>query len=336
MGRSSVTLAQVAEAAGVSLKTASRVLAGEPHVAAATRDRVIEQARNLGYRRNAAASLLASGEQAEHITVITGDITNPFYARLAQGVEESVRENGMTLSLSSSGEDSDREWALAMTAARQRSRALIVVSAMEDNSCYLDLLRTGMPVVFVDREPRGIEADSVVLDDVAGGAMAAEHLLSHGHQRIAYIGDYEWLPTQRGRLEGFSDAMRAANIESYEDLVRTGAHDVHGARQIVHELLDEPEPPTAFVAGNNRSSLAIFHEVRQQFRDGAEPAVIGFDDVEWASVLGMSVISRDSAEVGQEAVNLAFARISDPSREPRHVMLPLELIERGSGERRPA
>ena len=238
MTHTNVTLARVAIAAGVSLKTASRVLAGEPHVAPQTRERVLKEARVLGYRRNAAASLLASGQQADAISVIIGDMTNPFYAAMAQGIEESAREHRMILSLSSSGEDPDTEWELAKGVARQRSRALIVVSSMEDNSQYLDLVRTGLTVVFVDREPRAIQADSVVLDNEAGGRLAATHLLEHGHTRISYVGDYEWLPTQQARLAGFSDAMSEAGISNWEHLVRKDAHDVARAREIVRELLE--------------------------------------------------------------------------------------------------
>lgn len=335
MTHTNVTLARVAIAAGVSLKTASRVLAGEPHVAPQTRERVLKEARVLGYRRNAAASLLASGQQADAISVIIGDMTNPFYAAMAQGIEERAREHRMILSLSSSGEDPDTEWELAKGAARQRSRALIVVSSMEDNSQYLDLVRTGLTVVFVDREPRAIQADSVVLDNEAGGRLAATHLLEHGHTRISYVGDYEWLPTQQARLAGFSDAMSEAGISNWEHLVRKDAHDVARAREIVRELLDLEAPPTAFVGGNNRSALAILHEVYSRYPVGRRPAMIGFDDVEWAGVLGLSVISHDSRDMGRQAADLAFARIEDPSKEAKMIELPVALTERGSGERPP-
>ena len=335
MAHTNVTLAEVAHAAGVSLKTASRVLAGEPHVAPKTRERVLKQARVLGYRRNTAASLLASGQQADHMTVITADMTNPFYASLAQGVEECARERHMVLSLSSSGEDADTEWELAKAAARQRSRVLIVVSSMEESSRYLDLLRTGMAIVFVDREPRGIQADAVVLDNLAGGSMAATHLLGHGHRHIAYVGDYEWLPTQQARREGFARVMEQAGVRGWESLIRTGAHDVEGARLITRELLQRSDPPTAFVGGNNRSALAILHEVHEHYPDEQSPAVLGFDDVEWASVLGMSVVAYDPVDIGRQAANLALSRIENPDREPRVVRLPVSLTERGSGERPP-
>ncbi|MGO1594426.1 MAG: LacI family DNA-binding transcriptional regulator [Ancrocorticia sp.] len=335
MGLKSVTLAQVAEASGVSLKTASRVLAGEPNVAPKTRERVLGVARSLGYRRNAAASLLASGQQAEVITVITGDITNPFYASIAQGLEERTRERRMILNLSSSNENVETEWELATSAARLRSRALIVVSAMEDHSRYLDLLRTGMTVVFVDREARGIEADSVVLDDEAGGKMAAAHLLGFGHERIAYIGDYEWLPTQQWRLAGYTQAMEQAGAHGWQELVRTGAHDVESARKVAGALVEREDSPTAFIGGNNRSALAILQELRLRYPAAVRPALIGFDDVEWASVLGMSVISSDPVEVGRQAADLAIARIEDPSRDAQIVRLPMTLTARGSGERAP-
>jgi len=331
-----VTLAQVAERSGVSLKTASRVLGGEPHVAPATRDHVLTAARALGYQRNAAASLLASGRRADYLGLITGDLTNPFYATLAQGIEEQARVHHLRLSLSSSGESPDVEWELAQKMADQRCRALIVVSSMEDHAGYEVLQRTGMPVVFVDRPARGVDADSVVLDNVRGGELAAQHLLDLGHRDIAYIGDFDWLPTQRGRFEGFARTMDRADAGEWRALVRTGAHDVAGAREAARDLLDGGRRPTAFVAGNNRSSLAVLQELVLMSPDPAcRPALIGFDDVEWADVLGLTVIAHVPGELGRQAVDLVIGRLRDPDRRPVSVTVPVRVIARGSGERPP-
>jgi LacI family transcriptional regulator len=328
-----VTLAQVARASDVSLKTASRVLGGEPHVASATRERVLSAARSLGYQRNTAASLLASGRRADYLGLITGDLTNPFYAALAQEIEESTRVHHLRLNLSSSGESPETEWELARSLSDQRCRALIVVSSMSDHAGYGELQRTGMPVVFVDRPARGVEADSVVLDNVRGGQLAAEHLLALGHRDIAYIGDYDWLPTQRERFEGFARAMERSGAGPWRDLVRTGAHDVPGAREAVQGLLSGARAPSAFVAGNNRSSLAVLQELVSRFpQPASRPAIVGFDDVEWAEVLGLTVIAHEPGEMGRRAVDLVLGRLGDPDRAPVSLVLPVRVIARGSGE----
>lgn len=327
------TLAQVAAAAGVSLKTASRVLAGEPHVREETRRRVLAHAQQLGYQRNSAASLLAAGRSVDYIGVITGDLTNPFYAGLAQGIEDGARDDGLHVSIASSAESPEAEWSLAQGLASQRCQAIIVVSAMEDHACYQSIRQGGTPVVFVDRRARGLDADSVVLDNVTGGRLAAEHLLGAGHRRIAYVGDFEWLPTQRDRIRGFGAAMERSGVEQWRSLVRSDAHDATSARKVAAELLDGPHPPTALVAGNNRSALGLLQELSSRHPRCGGPALVGFDDVEWAEVVGLTVIAHDPVEMGRRAARLAIDRLGAREREAETVVLPVSLVVRGSGER---
>lgn len=327
------TLAQVASASGVSLKTASRVLAGEPYVREETRRRVLAQAQRLGYQRNSAASLLAAGRSVDSIGVITGDLTNPFYAGLAQGIEDGARDRGLHVSIASSAESPEAEWSLALGLASQRCQAIVVVSAMEDHACYQRIQQGGTPVVFVDRRARGLDADSVVLDNITGGRLAAEHLLQAGHREIAYVGDFEWLPTQRDRIKGFGAAMEKSDVMDWQSLIRSDAHDAATARRVAAELLDQHDPPTALVAGNNRSALGLLQELASRHPQCGGPALVGFDDAEWAEVVGLTVISHDPVEMGRRAARLAIDRMGDREKETEAVVLPVNLVARGSGER---
>lgn len=329
------TLAEVAAGADVSLKTASRALSGEPHVSPGTLARVLAEARRLGYQRNAAASLLASGRTVDTIGVLTGDFTNPFYAGLAQGVEDEARGKSIRMAVASTGEDPDTEWELAQNMAAQRAKAVIVVSAMVEHSRYASLSASGTTVVFADRAARGIEADSVVLDNYHGGCLAAQHLLDAGHHRIAYIGDYEWLPTHRDRVAGFGETLAAAGVLRWGGLVRTGVHDVDSARVAATTLLMASPRPTAIVAGNNRIALGVLQSL-VALPEARTTAVIGFDDVEWAGIVGLTVIAQDPVAMGRQAARLALARIEDQSRAAQTVVMPTSLTENGSGERRPA
>lgn len=330
------TLAQVAERAGVSLKTASRALSGESYVTEETRGRVIRAAAELDYRRNTAASLLASGRLADSIGLITGDFTNPFYSSIAQVIEDELRPHDIHLSVANSGESVEREWRIACDLADRQTRALIVVSATPDHSEYAVLVSRGIPIVFVDRPPVGIVADSVVFDNRMGGRMAAEHLRAAGHTRIAFIGDYSWLPTFRRRLEGLSEVLPAAGDQAgWRDLQRSDAHDADSARRKTEELLALPEPPTAIIAGNNRVLLGVLEHLAG-IAGGDRPAVVGFDDVEWARVMGITVVTGDTEAMGRRAAELAIARLADRTRPPENVELPMRLIARASSKRRPA
>lgn len=320
------TLAQVAARAGVSLKTASRALGGESYVSEKTLTSVLAAAAALDYQRNAAASLLASGRLADSIGLITGDFTNPFYSALAQAVEDEIRPRGMHLSVANSRESAEQEARVAHDLADRQTKAVITVSAMTDHADYAQLQARGIPVVFVDRPAEDVAADSVVFDNRAGGRLVAQHLLDGGHRRIAFIGDYEWLPTYRQRLAGMGD-MLDESAPGWRELLRTDAHDVESSRECVRELLALEEPPTAVVAGNNRVLLGVMQEIATT---DAAPAVIGFDDPEWARVLGISVVSGDVEELGRSAARLALARLGDRTRATEDVVVPMRLIERSS------
>jgi LacI family transcriptional regulator len=205
------TLAQVAARAGVSLKTASRALGGESYVSEKTLTSVLAAAAELDYQRNAAASLLASGRLADSLGLITGDFTNPFYSALAQAVEDEIRPRGMHLSVANSRESAEQEKRVAHDLADRQTKAVITVSAMTDHADYATLQARGIPVVFVDRPAENLAADSVVFDNREGGRLVAQHLIDRGHRRIAFIGDYAWLPTYRARLAGMAHRSPGAS-----------------------------------------------------------------------------------------------------------------------------
>ncbi len=327
------TLAQVAALAGVSLKTASRALGGESYVSEKTLASVLAAAAELDYQRNAAASLLASGRLADSIGLITGDFTNPFYSALAQAIEDEIRTRGMHLAVANSRESAEQERRLAYDLADRQTKALIAVSAMPDHADYAPLQARGIPVVFVDRPAENLDADSVVFDNRAGGRLAAQHLIDAGHRRIAFIGDFAWLPTYRQRLAGMGDVLDDVAPE-WRDLLRTDAHDAASARASVQELLALDDPPTAVVAGNNRILLGVMEDVGAR-GDVARPAVIGFDEPEWARVLGVSVVTGDVEALGRQAARLAVARLSDRTRPVESVTVPMRLIARRSTATRP-
>lgn len=346
-----VTLADVARRAEVSLKTASRALNAEPYVTEHTRQRVLDAAVELGYERNAAATLLASGHRSDTVGLITADLSNPFYTVLAVGIESALRESGMRLSVASSAESPEQEWSLASAFASAQARAIIVASSMRDHAPYAALISRGIPVVFVDRPAVGIDADAVVFDDIDGGRAAAQHLLAHGHRTVAFLGDYDWLPTSRGRLEGITERLRVGagsgsgvgsgsgsgtGTGSGDDaatlIVRMGVHGPDDAAACTAELLALDEPPTAIVAGNNRIMLGVAAQSRR-LDPARRPALLGFDDFEWSDVVGISVVAGDAAHMGEVAARRALARMGDREARPTHTTLPMRLIERGSGER---
>jgi len=326
------TLAEVAQLAGVSLKTASRAVNGEKYVAVDTRERVLAAAAQLGFRINAMASLLKRGVTSNMVALITGDLGNPFYSVLAKGVESELRAHGLQLTIASSDERVEDEHNLIDEFVSRRVRALILVSTMDSHAALHTVQDRGISMIFVDRPPIGLDADSFVLDNYSGTRTAIEQLLAHGHRRIGYISDFSRLPTHRERARGFSDAMTAAGVPDWQRYVETGAHDGASAERLVTEMLKREAPPTAFFAGNNQLTIGA---VKAITRHAPGTALIGFDDFELADVLGVTTVSHDPSEMGRLAARrvLQVDRHFDQQAE-QHV-LPTRIIARGSGERAP-
>jgi LacI family transcriptional regulator len=327
-------MGDVARAAGVSLKTVSRVVNHEPGVSAQTSDRVHEAIASLGFRRNEAARALRQGHVSRTLGLVIEDMANPFYLGIMRGVEEAVRREGLLLITASSDESGERERELALALCERRVDGLIVVPAADDHTYLLPELRLGVRVVFLDRPPRGIDADTVLVDNVGGAEAASSHLLEQGHRRVAMVGDLPTLFTSVQRLEGYRVALERHGVPFDEALVRLGRHDVAAAERAAEELLALPDPPTAIFASNNRGTIGV---LRALARDGTRIALVGFDDFELAELLPVpvTVVAADAVELGRQAALLLLERFAGSNGLAKTVVVPTTLVRRGSGEIEP-
>jgi len=324
----------VAERAGVSLKTVSRVINDEPGVARHTAERVGAAIAELGFQRNDLARQLRQGRTSSTIGLIIEDVGNPFYSAIAQAVEHAAHQHDCMLIVASCEEDPEREREIVQSLLRRRVDALLLVPASRDHAYLARELGDTTPVVFLDRPPQGIEADCVLLDNQGGARRAVEHLLEQGHRRIAYVADPGALYTAAERLTGYRQAMAAAGAEPDPALVRLGSHHADEAEAAVRELLALPpgERPTAIFCGNNRHTVGALRALRG-LED--EIALVGFDDFELADLLGTTVVRHDSQELGLHAAALAFTRLEGLNGPSRQVIVASELVVRGSGEVQP-
>ncbi len=321
----------VAETAGVSLKTVSRVINAEAGVASATAVRVSEAIAALGFQRNDLARSLRHGVSSATLGLVIEDVANPFYAMIAQAVETAARERGFLLITASAREDAERERELVSALVGRRVDALLIVPAGTDQR-YVETLRGRTAFVFVDRPARGCEADSVLLDDAGGARSAVEHLLAHGHRRIACVADRTAIYTARERVAGYEAALAAAGVVPDAELIRPGSPDAAHAETIVSELLALPPDrrPTAIFTANNRNTIGALRALAGREQD---VALVGFDDFELADLLGVTVVRADPGLLGASAAALAFARLDGDARPPKRVTIPTALVARGSGER---
>ncbi|HJQ44205.1 MAG TPA: LacI family DNA-binding transcriptional regulator [Jatrophihabitantaceae bacterium] len=327
------TLRQVAALSGVSLKTASRALNGEQYVSAATADKVHAAAAQLGFRRNAIARDLRAGARSSLVGLIISDLSNPFFSRVARGAERRLRAAGLQLISASSNEDPTLEQTLITEMFERRVSALLIVTSA-DSHAYLDAeRRLGLPVVFLDREPADIVADAVVLDNDGGMRRAVAHLLSRGHERVGLVGDLARLSTQRERVAAFESALSAAGVPDWHRYVRADCHDAATAERAVRSVLAESPPPTALITTNNLITTGALRALRDT-PPADRPALVGFDDFDLADVLGVTVVAHDPERMGELGAAQILARLNGTDGPAQRLVLPTELIERGSAEAR--
>jgi LacI family transcriptional regulator len=326
----------VAALAGVSLKTVSRVVNGEPTVDAALAARVRRAASQLSYRHNMTASNLRRGDRRSFmIGLMLEDVGNPYSSSIYRAVENVARERGVGLLAGSLDEDPVRERELASMLFARRVDGLIVVPAGRDHSYLREEQAVGTAFVFVDRPPVLFPADSVMVDNREGAAVAVRHLLGHGHRRVAFLGDQTTIATAAGRYEGYLDALRAAGLPPDPGLVRRDLHTAGAAESAVLELLTGPEPPSAVFSAQNLITLGTVRALRACGTQ-RRTAMVGFDDVPLADLLdpAVTVVAQDVTAIGTLAAQILFRRIDGDGdgAEPQAYTVPTRLIERGSGE----
>ena len=324
------TMNDVAARAGVSLKTVSRVVNGEPGVLPATAERVSQAIAELGFRRNDSARQLRTG-RAAGIGLILEDVADPFYSVLTRAVEQVTRDNDCLLLTGSCDDDPDREQELAMALCERRVDGLVMVPSATDHSYLAHEINAGVPVVFVDRPPINLAADVVLTDNVGGVRDGVNHLIAGGHRTIAYLGDDPAIFTARERLTGYRAALTAAGIPVDESLIVMAKPEPAAIRAALDRLLSGPDAVTALFTGNNRLTTAVLRELSGRVD---RPALVGFDDFELADLIepGLTVVAQDPAGLGRVAATLLFDRLAGLSGAPRRVVLPTVLIPRGSGE----
>lgn len=325
-------MSDVAARAGVSLKTVSRVVNDAPHVQPELAERVLAAVAELGFRRNHLASSLRSGQATATIGLLIEEIANPFYATIAGAAADVARQRDTMLIIASSEEDPAREQQLLREMCARRVDGLLVVPAGHDHSFLRAEVELGIPAVFLDRPAGNLLADTVLLDNRGGARAGVHRLVEAGHRRIAVLLDSIGVYTMRERLEGAQDALVEAGVPYDNRLVRDGVRDPAAAGRVVAELLDQPDPPTAFFSLNNRITLGVIEELH---RRGSDAALLGFDDFDLARLMPypLTVIAYDTRELARTATELLFGRIDGDRSWPRTVVLPTELVPRGISAR---
>ncbi|WP_245620665.1 LacI family DNA-binding transcriptional regulator [Cryptosporangium arvum] len=320
---------QVAERAGVSAKTVSRVVNNDRYVSEDVRRRVEQAIEDLRYTPNLLARTFRFGRDPA-IGVAVPDISDPFFAAVTHTVEQVARGRGVATFVTSLGTDGSLERA-AVEALLGRQIAGLISTPVSADQSYLEPWKSRTSLVFIDRPPRKLTADTVVEDDVGGARTATAHLIGHGHRRIAYIGDEVQIATTRRRLEGYRAALADAGLDTDESLIRFAGAGGNAAGDEAAGLLDADDPPTAIFSSNPNCSIAIVPALQRL--DRTDVALVSFGDFPLASSLrpALTVVDQDPEALGRFAATRLFDRIDQPDRRLRRLtVLPVRLVERES------
>lgn len=308
------TLADVAQAAGVSVRTVARVMNNSPAVKEATARRVEAIARDLGYRSNELARSL-KGARSRTLGLLVPDISNPFFALCCRAIEAAAYRRGYTILLCDSDASADRQREYVDLLIRRRVDGLIVAPTPGgDTGLHPDRLN-GIPIITIDRPSKACTA-RVVVTNRTGTFEATAHLAAHGHSHIAFLGGAKPLYTTRRRLAGFRDA-----VEVDGELIRLGGLTTTDAELAMRELwaLPPSRRPTAVLAGNSVLAAGVIHWASES--GVALPddlALVGFDDFDLLGILSpnLSAIRQPTRAMAELATDV-MVDLLERERSPR-------------------
>jgi LacI family transcriptional regulator len=329
------SIREVAELAGVSLGTVSNVLNRPEVVAEATRRRVLEVIKQLGFVRNGSAHQLRAG-RSHHLGLVVLDVTNPFFTEVARGVEDVANEAGYVVILCNSDSSAEKEGRYLHVLQEQRTAGVLITPVQNDVAYLQQLRERDIAVVLLDRPSNARSLCSVAIDDALGGEMAVRHLLELGHRRIAFVSGplsiRQYAERRRGALQAIKDAKLDPN-ETMSDIL-IAVQNTSSGEQSVERLLADPQRPTAIFCANDLLALGVMRGLGQRgIRIPDEMALVGYDDVEFASMLSPALTSvrQPKYQLGRAAAELLLHEISETvEHEHTQIMYEPELIVRAS------
>jgi LacI family transcriptional regulator len=327
------TIRDIADAAGVSIATVSRVLNGRPDVSPVTREAVLRVVREQGFSMNRSARALSGGRTG--LVGVTLPIVHvEYFSRILWGASEALYEHDMRVVLCPTMHERDREVTLLEQLLQGTTDGALLLLTRESNEELRALERKGFPFVVLDpRYPVDESTPVVSAAHWAGAKAATEHLVSRGHRRIGVItGPHGWVASV-DRLDGYQAALAAAGVLADPDLIAKGNFTGESGRAAASRLLSLPDPPTAIFAFNDEMAVGAMRVAEQRgLRLPDDLSIVGFDDLEKAEIVrpALTTLRQPLAEMGRMAVSLLTRLVEDQPIEAMRVELATKLVVRDS------
>jgi LacI family transcriptional regulator len=341
MGATIATIHEVSKLSGVSVSTVSRVFNGYDDVSAATRERVLNAARQLDYAPSAAArTLVRRRSQLLGVVLFTGyehpDIGHPFFQEVLVGVKRGVGARGYDLLLFATeqpGSGDGRPHSYVRRARHHHVDGVVLMGVDRHDPEVEKLLDAGIPLIAVDLDIVGEHASYVSSDNVGGARLAVRHLHSLGHTRIATVAGSQKTKPGADRLLGYRAELQALELDARPGYEQVGDFYSESGEAAMRALLELPERPTAVFAAADMMAIGAMRAVQAAgLRVPDDVAVIGFDDIEIAPLVSpaLTTIRQDKVGLGLAAARALVEQIENPDVTPPVLTLPVELVVRAS------
>jgi DNA-binding LacI/PurR family transcriptional regulator len=330
----SLNIKVIAEKAGVSTATVSRVLNGFPGVREKTKKKVMKITSELNYEVDGIARSLRQ-KKTFKIGVIVGNVLSQFYTVLAKSIEDIANKYGYSVILCNGDDDSEKELNYLKVLRSSRVDGIIIAPTGKNAGYINNLLQSNIKIVLVDRLIGGVDCDAVLVDNEQGAYTAVEYLIDKGYKKIAIIDGFIDRTTGKERLKGYLRALNENNIQRNDDFIKIKDFKKGSGIVFANELLENKNKPEAiFVANLDLTLGAILSIKRLGLKIPDDIAVIGFDDSDWAQILEppLTTISQPVYDLGTTAAERLIKNIENDNskREKLIVTLNTKLIERGS------
>ena len=325
-----VTIRQIAEQIGVSQSTVSRALAGHPAISSATRDRVATTARQMDYRERSSAV-----REPPHrmIGVVISALQNQFYVQLLDGLHDELLAQGYHMTLIIDSLSHNEDYVAFEPLLSQYLDGIVFTTASLDNRMVKTLQETGLPVIIAVRAFEGLPFDTVEVDNIVAGRESVRHLIDLGHRNIGFIMGPKETSTSRDRHKGATKYLTSEGIRTDPNLTVWGGYTHASGYSALLTLMQQPQPPTAIVCGNDTIAIGVLEAAcKHGFDVPKDLSVIGFDDIPMAGweMIRLTTIRQPTAEIAATAARRLVGRIRDPGLAPRHDVLPVNLVQRNT------
>ena len=331
----SVTIYDVAREAGVSLATVSRVINNSPYVKPSTRQRVQETMERLGYEPNLVASALMT-KRTRLLALLVPDISNPFFAEVAWGVEDAAASLNYNCVICNVGDDTHKQAAYVNVLRRKGIDGIIFATAAHDDRLVLNLSKRQYPITLMARDVPAAAVNRVLTDDRLGAALAAKHLLELGHRHMAIVTEPARIHSSAERRRGFAAALEGAGLEPV--VIEADGSDINAGIRASRRLLDLRPRPTAVFCANDMLAIGVLQAAAAAgVRVPAELSVVGFDGTPLAQIASppLTTVVQPMREMGRVAVRLLIESLQNGG-EPKRVVLDPHLHRGGSTGPAPA